>query len=190
MDGVEVYRRLKQIDPAIVAIIVTAYAASETAKAALAAGAWDLLPKPVDLRRLMPLVEDSVHRPLILLVDDDRELCQRLWDVLRERRYRTCLAYDTDEALALLEKRSFDVALIDLRLPKGSGEEVLRELRAKSAGTGAVLITGHPDDLPAPGESHYGQSADQVLTKPLDIDRVLNVLKQGRRRLTQSGSAK
>src|SRR5574337_855980 len=43
MDGLELYRRLKQLQSGTVAIVVTAYASSSTANAALAAGAWKIV---------------------------------------------------------------------------------------------------------------------------------------------------
>ena len=55
MDGLELYRRIKELRADTVAMIVTAYASDATAKAALDAGAWRILSKPVDLQQLLRL---------------------------------------------------------------------------------------------------------------------------------------
>ena len=55
MDGLTLYREIKKISAGTVAIIVTAYAGAQTAEEALAAGAWQVLPKPVDFPKLLQL---------------------------------------------------------------------------------------------------------------------------------------
>ncbi|HWB00187.1 MAG TPA: response regulator, partial [Pirellulales bacterium] len=83
MDGVELYRRIKEARSGTVAIVVTAYATSETAKSALNAGAWQVLSKPVDFGALLKLVDEALGEPLVLIVDDDLDLCDSLWDLFR-----------------------------------------------------------------------------------------------------------
>lgn len=60
MDGLELCRRLKGAQPAIVVALVTAFASAATARAASEAGARRVLPKPVDFAVLMPLVAEAV----------------------------------------------------------------------------------------------------------------------------------
>src|SRR5262245_58553030 len=94
MSGLELYREIKKVRAGTVAMVVTAYATSATAEEALAAGAWHVLPKPVDFPRLLGLVGEAVGQPLVLVVDDDPDLCASLWDLLRERGYRVSVAHD------------------------------------------------------------------------------------------------
>src|SRR4051812_47559080 len=56
MDGLTLYREIKKIRAGTVAILVTAYAGGGTSEEALGAGAWRVLPKPVDLPRLLTLI--------------------------------------------------------------------------------------------------------------------------------------
>jgi CheY-like chemotaxis protein len=77
-----------------VAIVVTAYAGGDTKAEALAAGAWQVLSKPVDLPMLLNLMEEALGQPLVMVVDDDHDLCANLWDLLRERGFRVCLAHE------------------------------------------------------------------------------------------------
>ena len=71
--------------------MVTAYASGATAEEALAAGAWQVLAKPVDFPSCSGLVDEALGQPLVLVVDDDHDLCANLWDLLRERGYRVWL---------------------------------------------------------------------------------------------------
>lgn len=63
MDGVELYRQLRQIRPEIVGVFQTAFAKIEVIYAAIDAGAERVLAKPVDARELLPLVERLVGKP-------------------------------------------------------------------------------------------------------------------------------
>ena len=97
MDGLTLYREIKKLQAGMVAIVVSAYASGAVTEEALTAGAWQVLPKPVDLERLLRLVGEAIDQPLVLVVDDDTDLCQSLWDVLRERGYRVIvIRYDQD----------------------------------------------------------------------------------------------
>ncbi|MGL4554453.1 MAG: response regulator, partial [Gemmataceae bacterium] len=113
MDGLTLYRELRRLRADTVAVVVTAFAGPETAGAVVAAGVWQLLRKPVDLPRLLALVEEAVGQPLVLVVDDDPDLCANLWDVLRDRGYRVAVAPDEAAAAARLRDRAFHVVLID-----------------------------------------------------------------------------
>src|SRR5437588_8524586 len=64
MDGLTLYREIRRLRSDTVAIIVTAYAGAGTAEEALAAGAWQVLAKPVDFPRLLGLVGQAVDQPL------------------------------------------------------------------------------------------------------------------------------
>src|SRR6266436_2049747 len=98
MDGVTLYREIKRLCAGTVAIIVSAYASSATAEEALTAGAWQIVAKPIDFPKLLGLVEQAVGQPLVMVVDDDHDLCAALWDLLREHGFRVCLAHDQLEA--------------------------------------------------------------------------------------------
>src|SRR6478609_10166937 len=57
MNGLTLYREIKKLRAGTVAILVTAYAGGATSEEALGAGAWRVLAKPVDLRKLLGLVD-------------------------------------------------------------------------------------------------------------------------------------
>lgn len=119
MNGAALYREMKKIRPEIVAIMVTAYAGSNGVQEALDAGTWRVLRKPVDLSQLLPLVEEASHQPLILLVDDDRDFCEAMWDLLRQEDYRVCIANSETEGLSRIRDVDFQVAILDWKLDRG-----------------------------------------------------------------------
>jgi DNA-binding NtrC family response regulator len=176
MDGLELYRRIKQMGSGTVAIIVTAYATSETAASALAAGAIRVLAKPVDLGQLLHLIDTALDEPLVMLVDDDRDLCDSLWDLLRERGYRVCLAHDGQQAAVRLKETSFHVVLIDMKLPDGDGQDLFRLVRQANPQARTVLITGFRSEVEQVIRQVQAEGADAVCYKPFDMDHLLHTV--------------
>jgi len=178
MDGLELYRRIREVSAGTVAIIVTAYAGSDTAKSARAAGAWQIVPKPVDTGSLLGLVAQALDTPLILVVDDDRDLCENLWDLLHERGYRVHLAHDAPEAEQALRERKFHVVLIDMKLPAGDGHQVLRALQKIDKEARTVLITGHAAEMETKVQAALQAGANAVCYKPFDVEKLLSTVQK------------
>jgi two-component system response regulator HydG len=178
MDGLTLYREIKRLRAGTVAIVVTAYAGGTTAEEALGAGAWHVLPKPVDFPKLLSLVNEAVGQPLVLVVDDDHDLCASLWDVFRERGFRVCLAHDEREAGNLLKDSTFKAVLIDMRLPAGDGTTVFRLVRQANPQARTIVITGHRAEMDQQVQQLLNEGADAVCYKPFDVPKLLATLGQ------------
>ncbi len=178
MDGLELYREIKQLRAGTVAIIVSAFASEATRQEALAAGAWQVLAKPVDFPRLLGLVDEALGQPLVMVVDDDHELCQTLWDLLRERGFRVALAHDEKEASRQLKDQTFTVVLIDMKLPDTDGTRVFHLVRESNPRARTVLITGLRSEMERLVDQVVQEGADAVCYKPFDVPRLLAVLDQ------------
>lgn len=176
MDGLELYRRIKLKSAGTVALVVTAYASSETAKSAIAAGARRVLSKPVNLGELLGLVEASLQSPLVLIVDDETELCDSLWEILHERGYRVHLAHDVAEARQSLSSCRFQIVLLDLKLPDGDGSQVLQQVRTTNPQARTIVITGHRNELESRVERALHEGAAGVAYKPFDVPKLLKIV--------------
>ncbi len=83
---------------------------------------------------------DDAH---ILIVDDERDLAENLREILEDEGALVSVAHSASEALRLLDG-TFDVALLDMRLPDASGLDLIRRLRAAHEGPfETLLITGN-----------------------------------------------
>jgi DNA-binding NtrC family response regulator len=173
MDGLEVHRRLRNMQAATVAIVISAYASVDVACSAQQGGVWHVLPKPVDLARLLPLLNEAANQPLLLIVDDDRDLCNSLWDVFRECGTRVGLAHDIAEADRQLRRVEHHVVLIDLKLPSGDGSRVLRVARDTNPKARTIVITGHRSEMAEVIDRLTSEGADAVYYKPLDVPELI-----------------
>ncbi|HZW30612.1 MAG TPA: response regulator [Isosphaeraceae bacterium] len=178
MDGLTLHREIKRQRAGTVSLLVTAYASPATAEEALAAGAWKVVAKPVDFPKLLALVDEALGQPLVLIVDDDHDLCANLWDLFRERGFRVCLAHDGREAAARAKETTFKVVLIDMRLPEGDGSTVYRAVREANPQARTILITGYRPELDRLIEGLIAEGADAVCYKPFDVPELIRKLEQ------------
>ena len=115
----------------------------------------------------------------ILVVDDERYIARFLVYVLTEEGYEAQAVYDGEEALNAAATFSPDAVLLDLLLPKLSGQEVLSRLRAdpRFAGLRILLLTGCPiqeEDTPEP----LSRSADAYCLKPIGPSVLIGLLRK------------
>ncbi len=176
MDGLTLYREIKRRRADTVSLLVTAFASRETADEALTAGAWKVLSKPVDFGKLLGLVEEAVCQPLVLVIDDDHDLCRSLWDLFRDRGYRVALAHDSREASVQLRGQRYRVILIDLRLPDSDGSEVFRMVRTGDPSARTIVITGHRSEMDPILDGLIAEGVDAVCFKPFNIPVLLDKL--------------
>jgi len=109
---------------------------------------------------------------LFLVVDDNERLRTRLGRALQDRGYRALTAASPSEARSLRERESPTHAIVDLRMPGGSGLELLEALRAADPTLRVVVLTGYGSIATAVEAMRLG--AVNVLAKPADADMVLS----------------
>lgn len=173
MDGLELYRHIRAVSAGTVAIVITAYASGNTAASVIDAGAWKILPKPVDFPRLLALVNEALSQPLLLVVDDDRELSDSLWELFRDCGYRVYLAHDSPEAIQVIGEHHFQVIIVDLVLPSADGSQVFEALHAVAPDTHSILITAHRDEVDQRIQQALAHGANAVCYKPFDVESML-----------------
>jgi two-component system, NtrC family, response regulator HydG len=107
----------------------------------------------------------------ILMVDDDPEVCLNMSDILSDQGYRVDTANEGLMALRLVERRAYDLALLDLRMPGMDGLTLCREMTRRRPTTIALLLTGYPEDV-LPAEARAA-GVRQIFPKPVDVGRLL-----------------
>jgi DNA-binding NtrC family response regulator len=133
-------------------------------------------------------VYDPKHVDL-LLVDDDSEFREIAARRFERAGYRIRQAADGDEALAFAERRQFDVAVLDMRMPKMSRLELLEELRASNPECEMIMLTGEGPIETAVQSMKLG--AFDYLTKPFPLADLEDLIQKAyERRLFKAKAAR
>jgi two-component system nitrogen regulation response regulator NtrX len=111
----------------------------------------------------------------VLILDDEENIGRSLRLVLEREGYSVSVCRSAAEFAQSPEARRADAYLLDVRLPDGSGIDVLRSIRQADDGAPAIMISGHGTIADAVEATRAG--AFDFLEKPLSRDRVLLALK-------------
>ena len=162
---------MRQAGNRIPVVMMSGYTDPAMIERAEQAGAVDVLPKPVDIGRLLALVEAlQGDADEILVVDDDQNLVENLAEVLRGEGLRAIVGMSAGEALAL--KRPVAAALIDYTLPDRDGVFVAERLSARFPGARILLFSAHCDETRR-AEVRRRLPNVECLQKPIDLQRFL-----------------
>ncbi len=175
MNGVELHRQLRQAQPGLPVILMTAYADYETLHLGMEEGVVGVYEKPLDINQLLGFFTSLSKNRTIAIVDDDPVFCKTMGEILQQRGFKVALITDphTD-----MEQMAFNaqVILLDLKLNSVSGLDVLKEIRARYPTLPVLMVTGYRQELDAAIKAGMEISAFTCLYKPLEIPALLEML--------------
>src|SRR5262249_19405360 len=116
----------------------------------------------------------NATQPSILVVDDDVDTCRNLSDILTDLGYQVDVAHDGPAALERVMEKVYDIALLDLKMPRRDGLTLYREIKKLRAGTVAIVVTAYASH--ATTAAALAAGAWQVLAKPIDFPRLLGLV--------------
>jgi CheY-like chemotaxis protein len=169
MGGAEVVHEIRRTDRAVPAMVITAHVGDDAIEAARREGLLAVLPKPVDVPRLLELLGSARRDGLVAVVEDDVRLSDNLCEALRSRGFAAVTASSVLETERLGPVHPF-CALVDLRLPGGPDGEAMRRLGAKYPGLPMIVVTAYPDVPSIPHEAFF--------TKPFDTGALLAAIER------------
>ena len=114
----------------------------------------------------------------ILIVDDNADIRNIINELIIDAGYKTRLAANYNQALAEIDKKLPDVAILDVKLDKGDndGIELLSHIKSKNKDTPVIIISGHANIEMAVKSLQHG--AFEFIEKPFDQERLLNFVKR------------
>lgn len=175
--GIELHRELRRILPGVPVLLMTAYAAEDLIRQGLADGAIAAFDKPIDIRMLLDFLSTMGKTRVIAVVDDDRNFCQTIGDILEYRRYQVRKIMDPHTAIADMVADA-QVILLDMKLNQIDGLGVLRQIRASYPLLPVMLITGYRQEMAEAIQKALDLGAYACLYKPLAIPDLLEKLGQ------------
>ncbi len=110
---------------------------------------------------------EAVQPSRILIVDDEKALCSFLAEALEDK-HKVTTSYTGRDAVELIQNKTFDIVITDLRLPDIDGIEILKRAKEKDEFVEVIMITGYASLDSASKAINLGASS--YLTKPLRLD--------------------
>jgi DNA-binding response OmpR family regulator len=172
-------------------IVLSNCRAREESGACLRCGAAVYLPKSEGLSQVLDEADRLLGRlkicpagaadggkksaPLVLVVDDEAEVCKVLERFLSSMGCEVLTACDGPSAEALARSRRPDIVLLDILMPGKSGTEVLQTLTRELPAAGVIMITGNDDEEIA--QKCLKGGAFEYLPKPLNLDELGKIVK-------------
>lgn len=179
MNGFKTFKKIKEISPKTPVIMMTAYTAEDIIRKSLCEGAFGILQKPIDFEKLFQIIESSLpNGALIMVVDDDPELCANFVDVLGKKGYKVRTTEDGRKALQMARENNFDIILLDMKLPILNGLETYMAIRDIRPDTVVIIITGYLGEMGDLAQLALEKGAYVCLEKPFDMDRLLELLRE------------
>src|SRR3970040_1774434 len=111
------------------------------------------------------------HHIRVLVIDDDPSICKTVGLLLEDNGYSPRAFTDPDEALALVDKESFQIALVDLRMPAMDGVDVVERLKKIDERMSCIVMTAYPA-LDSATETMRRGTCDYI-AKPFKQDELI-----------------
>jgi DNA-binding NarL/FixJ family response regulator len=118
----------------------------------------------------------------VFIADDSMVLRERLVEMLSEVPGVEIIghAQDVPEALTSIEKLNPDVVILDIRMPGGSGMDVLQDIKRKQQAPTVIILTNYP--YPQYRKKCLGLGADYFFDKSTEFEKITELFKQMSRR--------
>lgn len=181
MDGVQATRAIRERESEngghIPIIALTAHAMNEDRAKYLQEGMDDYLSKPLQVDKLFEIIEQQIM-PSVLVVEDNPVVQELSIGIFKQLDWQITVAPTGEQAAGLCASRSFDVILMDLQLPKMSGFEAVRQIRAmeKKLGHSSLIIAVSTLEEEGHRVKCLAVGMDDYIEKPLTAKKLLVIL--------------
>jgi DNA-binding NtrC family response regulator len=112
----------------------------------------------------------------VLVVDDEEALRTVLSTELKGEGYEVDTASDGDEAISIVQNKKFDLLLLDIKMPKVDGFEVLKFVKKSFPSIKVIMLTGFADLKNAIESKKLG--AEDFVSKPYDLVDLLTTIER------------
>ena len=177
MDGVAAFQRIRAAQPRLPVLLMTAFAAEEMLDEALRTGVLRILPKPLDLRKTLRLLDDVLlSTQAVLVVDDDAAFLQTLAGALRVRGHAVVEAGSLPDAVAFAQDGAPRVILLHLHLDTLDPTDALRAIREVNPDARLIVYSGRPGDFDRAMAAIPTKDSVATLAKPLPMEQLFTLL--------------
>jgi DNA-binding NtrC family response regulator len=178
MNGVELFRHIRAIDPDLPVLLMTAFAVEDLVDEAIQAGVFTVLPKPFAIDHAVAALSLAARRPALLIVDEDHEQAEAVRRSLEESGIRVSVARTVDGAISAIGEDEVDVCLLDVvGMPAA---DVMDRVQAIAPVVSFIALAGH--DGSGAVRTSFDRGAFACVRRPVNPASLLTLLAKARGR--------
>lgn len=174
-NGVEVFHELHKINPGTRVIMMTGYSVESLIDQAVKNGAWDVLYKPIDMEKVLGMLQ-KIKPEGILIADDDPDFIEGIRQLLVKNGYVVYTATNGREAIEKILSNGIDILILDLRMPVLNGLATYIELQKMGKALPTIIVTAYAKEEAASLNQIEALSVTGILSKPFDPEELLSAL--------------
>jgi two-component system response regulator HydG len=188
MNGVEAFRKIREMHPGASVILMTAYSEEELVQMARDEGAHNVVHKPIRIDQLIKMIKEVATSQPILIVDDDADICETLTRTLELQGYQVLAAGSGEAAIDIAQEKDCQIAFIDIKLPNIDGLETFLRLKEINPDILTVMMTGFRNEVKDALDKAQEASAITCLYKPFDPSEAADLVRKIGKKSHNSGS--
>tara|TARA_R110001592_G_scaffold319756_1_gene597555 strand:- start:899 stop:1633 length:735 start_codon:yes stop_codon:yes gene_type:complete len=173
-NGVESFLEIKKLRPEAKVVMMTGFSVEQLLQQAVDNGAFAIMHKPLEMTKVLALIEGVLPAGVVLIADDDPDFSRSLKEHLEDRGFSVQLAKNGSEALTRIEEESIDLLILDLRMPVLDGLGVYMELKRRDRLLPTIIVTGYAIEESETLDSFRSMSVTGILVKPFDPAELLH----------------
>lgn len=174
-NGVESFFEMRRMKPTARVIMMTGYSVPQLLEQAVENGAWDVLHKPLEMQRILKMVE-KVKPCGVLIADDDPDFLLSIQSVLENEGYAVHVAKDGEEVLRQLQVKKVDVLILDLRMPVMSGLETYMKMKQSGICVPTIIVTAYRSEEAESVSTLEAMCVYGILNKPFDTKALFDAI--------------
>lgn len=175
MNGVDSFLEIKKMKPGVKVVMMTGYSVEQLLDQALEHGAWGILHKPIDMKKLLETLK-NVGEQGILIVDDDPDFISSTQDFLTNKGYRVSVASNGEEAIQSLVSKAINVLILDLQMPILNGLETCLRLKELGIFVPTIIVTAFAEEEKKAIDNICLTPVCSLLKKPFDPKDLIDAI--------------
>ncbi len=143
MNGVELFLKMKKLQPCAKVVLMTGYSMQALLDQAKENNIFGIVSKPLNIQAITDYLEKAKNIGIVLMVEDNDDFSQSIKEILDQQNYCVETVRTGEEAIDILGKKDFNLLLLDLRLPKMNGFEVIQKLRSNNKFLPTIILSAY-----------------------------------------------
>ena len=176
INGVETFKEIKKLSPCTAVIMMTAFAVEDLVTEALQEGAYAMIYKPFDLKRILGMIEDCLSGPLILIVDDHQGARESLKEILRDRGCKITTVESGYEAIEKVKEKRYEIIFLDVVMPDLNGEDTFIAIKKINPKASVIMYSGYPVEKVL--KRCLEKGAHAILYKPYKAQELVKIVEE------------